>query len=127
MRDSILTANPAKISPGRHTPSGELLIVCYEKTIQKVIPRITAERYLNLTTDETSNIRKERIQNLCTVIQEERACYICSETINNSNESMNGRWTADWTLKKIEKVVGMNEWHRINSVGTDTGNTMRAR
>ncbi len=38
---------------------------------------------------------------------------------------MNGRGTAYWTLKKIEKVVGIDRLHRINSVGTDTCNTMR--
>ncbi len=95
MRDYILKANPAKIPPGRRILSGGLLIAFYEKTIQKVIPRITAERYLNFTTDETSNIRKEQVQNLCVVIQKDGAYYMCSETINNPNESMNGRWTAD--------------------------------
>ncbi len=59
MSDYILTANPANIPSGRRTLSGELLIAYYEKNIQKVISQITAERYLNLTTDETSNIRKE--------------------------------------------------------------------
>ncbi len=44
MRDYILTANPASILLGRRTLNRELLIACYEKTIQKVIPRITAER-----------------------------------------------------------------------------------
>ncbi len=95
MRDYILTANPANIPSRRRKLSGELLIACYGKAIQKVIPRITAERYLNFTTDKTSNIRKERVQNLCLVIQEERAYYMCSETINNPNKSMNGRWTTD--------------------------------
>ncbi len=45
--------------------------------------------------DETFNIRKERVQNLCLVIQEEGAYYMCSEIINNPNVSMNGRWTTD--------------------------------
>ncbi len=105
MRDYILTANPANIRPGHRTLSGELLIACCEKTIQKVISRITAEKYLNFTTDEISNIRKEQVQNLCLVIQKEEVYYSCSETINNPNKSMNGRWTSDWTMKKIEKVV----------------------
>lgn len=38
MRNYILTANPANTPPGRCALSGELLIACYEKTIQKVIP-----------------------------------------------------------------------------------------
>ncbi len=50
---------------------------------------------------------------------------IYSDIINDPNESMNGRWTADWTIKKLDKVVGADGWHRINSVGTDTCNTMR--
>ena len=38
IRNYIFTANPANTIPGRYTFSKELLIVCYEKTIQKVIP-----------------------------------------------------------------------------------------
>ncbi len=90
MCDYILTANPANIPLGRRTLSGELLIACYKKTIQKVIPRIKSERYLNFTTGETSDIRKKRVQNLCVVVQEEGAYYMCSETINKPNESING-------------------------------------
>lgn len=58
------------------------------------------------TTDETSNIRKERVQNICVVIQNQGAYYLCSDIINDPNESMNGRWTANWTIKKSDKVVG---------------------
>lgn len=114
VKDYILTANPANMPPTRRALSGELLIACYEKTIKKIIPCIAAERYLNFTTDETSNIRKERVQNLCVVIENQGAYYLCSDTINNPNESMNGRWTADWTTKKLDKVVGADGWHRIN-------------
>lgn len=125
MKDYILTANPANMPPTRRALNGELLIACYEKTVKKIIPCIAAERYLNFTTDEISNIRKERVQNLCVVIEDQGAYYLFSDTINNSNESMNGRWTAYWTTKKLDKVVGADGWHRINSVGTDTCNTMR--
>ena len=110
MRNYILTANPANIPPKRQILSGELLIACYKKTIQKAIPWITAERYLNFTTDVTSKIRKERVQNLCVGNQEEWAYYMCSETINNPNESMKGRRTSDWTLKKIEKGGRNNQF-----------------
>lgn len=91
MKDYILTANPANMPPTRHTLSGDLLIACYEKTVKKITPRIASERYLNFTTDETSNIRKERVQNLCVVIQNQGAYYLCSDIINDPNESMNGR------------------------------------
>lgn len=90
MRNYIFTANPINIPLGRYAFSRELLIACYEKTIQKIISQITAERYLNFTTNKTSNIRKKCVQNLCIVIQEERIYYICSETINNPNQLMNG-------------------------------------
>ena len=125
MRNYILTANRANIPPQRRVLSGDLLVVCYEKKIKKVAPCIATERCLDFTTDETSNTRKERVQNLCVVIPDEGAYYLYSETINNPNVSMNGRWTAEWTLRKLEVVVGVDGWDRINSVDTDTCNTMR--
>lgn len=91
MRDYILTANPANIPPHRRLISGELLIACYEKTKKKVVPRIASESFLNFTTDETSNVRKERVQNLCVVIPQEGAYYVCSEVVNNAASSMSGK------------------------------------
>lgn len=125
MKDYILTTNSANMPPTRHALNSELLIACYEKTVKKITPCIAAKRYLNFSTDKTSNIHKERVQNLCIIIEDQESYYLCSDTINNPNESMDGRWTADWTTKKLDKVAGTDRWHRINSVGTDTYNTMR--
>lgn len=125
MRDYILTANPANIPLQSRALSGDLLVASYEKTIKKVAPRIATERCLKFTTDETSIIRKERVQNPCVIIPDEEAYYLCSETVNNPSISRNGRWTAEWTLKKLEIVVGADGWNRINSVGTDICNIMR--
>lgn len=110
MKDYILTTNPANMPPTRRALSGELLIACYEKTVKKITPCIAAERYLNFTTDETSNIRKERVQNLCVVIEDQGAYYLCSDTINNPNESMNGR-TMDGRLdNKKARQSGRSRW-----------------
>lgn len=125
MRDYILTANPVNIPPQHRALSSNLLVACYEKTIKKVAPRIAVKRCLNFTKDETSNIRKERVQNLCVVIPDKGAYYLSSKTVNNLNVSMNGRWIAEEILKKLETVVGVDRWDCINSVGTDTCNTMR--
>lgn len=95
IKDYILITNPANMPSTRRALSGELLIACYDKTVKKITPRIASERYLNFTTDETSNIHKEWVQNLCVVIQDQGAYYLCSDIINDPNESMNGRWTAD--------------------------------
>lgn len=99
--------------------------MCYEKTKKKVVPRIASESFFNFTTDETSNIRKERVQNFCVVIPQKGAYYICSEIVNNAGTSIGGKWTAEWTLEKMEDVAGPDGFDCINSVGTDTCNTMR--
>ena len=62
----------------------KLLIAYYQKTIQKIIPQIIVKKQLNFTTDNTLNI-----QNLYIVIQEKSIDYICFETINNPNKSIN--------------------------------------
>lgn len=59
MKDYILTANSTNTPPERYTLSGHLLVTFYEKTIQKILPWITAKRYLNFTTNEI-NIQKSR-------------------------------------------------------------------
>lgn len=91
MRNYILTANLANIPPHRRLISDELLIAYYEKIKKKVVPQIASESFLNFTTDKTSNIHKERIQNLCVVIPQEGAYYVCSEVVNNAATSMGGK------------------------------------
>lgn len=89
MKNYILTTDPANTLPKCYKLNGDLLVTCYEKTIQTVFSYITAERYLNFTTNETFNIWKRRAQRRCMVVQEKRAYYIYFETINNLNESLN--------------------------------------
>lgn len=69
MKNCIFTTNQVNISTGRPKLNRDLLVIYYKKTIQKVIPRIRPERYLNFITHETFKIRKEQIQNLYIVVQ----------------------------------------------------------
>lgn len=68
MKDYIVTANSVNIPPYCRLICGELLIACYEKTRKKIVPRIASKSFLSFTTDGTSNIHKEKVQNLCVVI-----------------------------------------------------------
>ena len=63
MKDYILTANSANTSIGYCALSEDLLVKYYEKTIQKGLFRITAERYFNFTTNKTFNFQKKKVQN----------------------------------------------------------------
>lgn len=59
IKNYILTTNPANMLFTRYAFSDELLIICYEKTVKKIIPCIPTKKYLNFTIDETFNIHKK--------------------------------------------------------------------
>lgn len=59
IKNYIFIANSANMPSTKRTLSSKLFIAYYKKTVKKITSYITAKRYLNFTTDETSNIHKE--------------------------------------------------------------------
>lgn len=122
MDDFITTLNAAYKPLRRDQLSGPYLDKCYAVTKTSIESRLRTKGRLNFVTDESTNIRKERIINLCCNIPLEGAYYICSKAIGSV--SMGGEEITAWVLQEIKTVTSDN-FSRVNSVATDTCNTMR--
>lgn len=123
MKDFLTSLNAAYKPLRREQLSGPYLDKCYDATKVSVESRLRANNRLNFVTDESTNIRKERIINLCCNVPNEGAYYICSKAIGSA--SMGAEGLAAWVLEEIGAVTS-KDFSRVNSMATDTCNTMRS-
>jgi hypothetical protein len=85
--------NPLIALPQHKEIAGPLLDLQYKLTTSKVDAILDAEPCLNFVTDESSNIRRQRVQNLCINTASYGAFYIRSETLGAG--TLNGEWNAN--------------------------------
>ena len=89
----------------------------YKRTQNEVLNHIKNATLLNLITDESNNIKRQRVQNLCVNIPGHGAFYWDSEIING--DTCDGEWHADWLDHRFQTISGGNT-SLINSVSMDT-------
>ena len=107
--------------PTVHALQTTLLDESYEDVKSEVNKILDATYYLNIITDESTNINKERIINLSINIVHGTFYFVSQEI---GAESMNAANTAAWLMKQLDGVV-KGDWTRVNSFATDTCSTMR--
>jgi Protein of unknown function (DUF 659) len=95
---------------------------CYQDTRAKIAPYISSTDRLNIIADESTNIRRQRVQNICIHTRELGAVYIDSEAIQG--DTLSGEWNADWLHERIHKITG-GDLSRVNAISTDTCATQR--
>lgn len=59
------------------------------------------------------------------MIPQKGVYYICSKVINNVVILISQKETTEWTLKKMENIIGLDDFNCINLIGSDTCNKMR--
>ncbi len=99
-----------------------LLHKVYNPLLQAVLVVLLQETCLNFIVDQSSDIRRQRIINL-SVVTRWRTFYIKSVDIGVMAEDASS--IVSWILTAIEEIIGRNSWWRVNSICTDTCNTMR--
>ena len=111
--------------PCRSTISSSLLPQCYTLVKKQVDSRISGLKYLNLSADETTNIRNRRIMNL-SVSTHERSYYILTEDMKD--KQLTATNIASWIINQITAILGpdTSAWTKVNSFTSDTCNTMKA-
>ena len=120
--------NPGYKPPHSGLVAGKLLDEIYGIVKSKVIKELNASNYLNFFTDETANIRKERVINLC--------CHVPPSATSNGGgfqlkadadvaEKMSAVVQAQWVIKGCREATNDQLW-RINCIATDTCATMKA-
>lgn len=120
--------HPGYKPPHHKLVGGKLLDDAYETVKLKVNQQLDACSYLNFFTDETANIKKERVINLC--------CHVPSSATSRGGgfhlkamagiaETMTAAVQAEWMIKGCREATNNQLW-RVNCIGTDTCSTMKA-
>lgn len=124
LRNSYRLLNPAVEFPSRKELSTTLLDKQYELTMSKVYKRLDSEPLLNFSIDETSNICRQRIQNVCINTRSYGAFYGFSEDIKD--QTMNAEHSADWAIGAMKRLKRNRPWSELNSLVMDTCNLQRS-
>ena len=114
--------NPSYNLPSRRAFSEELLDSAYEKMKSLVLQTIDDAYFLNLVTDGSSNINHARLINI-SLHTPMGALYL--ESIETDILKHGGEEIANHVNTRIRAWCG-NDLKRINSIATDTENTMRS-
>jgi hypothetical protein len=83
---------------------------------------IRQEEFINLVMDESTDVAHNRIINLC-VATSKGAFYW--ETQDSGSHAQTAEFLTNWLVERVDALMGV-DWSRINSISTDTCNTMRA-
>jgi hypothetical protein len=90
--------DPTFYPPSRDTIGTRLLDDCYAVVKQSVDLEVDKIEYLNITADESTDIRKRRIANL-SVLDQSRSFYYCNKDVGD--ERMTATATADWIQEQV--------------------------
>ena len=119
-RQFLKALNPASKPPSRKFLAGYLLNSAYNIVKKCTDELIAAMPNINVSSDESSNVKSARICNI-SVHSESGSLYYLSEDIRA--KQMNAVNNADWLRTHLLHLSNHNPSH-INSVTTDTCSTM---
>jgi Protein of unknown function (DUF 659) len=120
MKEFLHLLNPAYKAPSRQLIAGPLLKEIYHDIKKRTDALIQSYDWINVITDESSNINHSRICNISVHTVHGSLHYI-SEDIGALR--MNAENYANWLVKHL-RVLTNNDLSRINSLAADTCSTM---
>jgi hypothetical protein len=122
MSEAFNALDPSYTPPSARLLGGRLLEEMYNTKKEEVCQRISAARYLNFTTDESESIRGDRIANLSLNLVQGGTFHLSS--LNTGSKTHTSENLAAIALDELQKWTE-NRMNCINSINTDTCNTMR--
>lgn len=128
VRDHPFHINPKYLPPERKALSGHILAECYRVVYSKVEIRLRAPRWLNFYTDESDNIRRERVINFLAHAPPgcgtDGGCFYWNSEVNGA-KTMDAETQLEYVLRQATIATDRRLW-RMNSLATDTCATMRS-
>ena len=126
VRDHERQLHAGYVPPSHAQLAGPLLEWAYS-TVKEKVDRILRASDLNFFTDETTNIRKERVINFCCHVPKSATAtgggfHLKAEV--GIARIIDGELQARWLHEQLVSTTGGELW-RVNSVATDTCDTMR--
>lgn len=111
MKEFIKALNSNYTIPSRQRFAESILDDCYSHTQSKVYKQLDQSQYLNVTVDETTDIRKRRIMNI-SVTDSKRSFCIALQRLND--EKMNAASITDWIVERVRnKQANITNIHLI--------------
>jgi hypothetical protein len=109
--------------PFKRLIGGQLLTECYTYVKSQVDQQIARVTNLNFICDESTDISNNRVINLSIVIPPFGSFFL--ENIPVNDDKLDSDYLVDWFFNAIHPWVG-DDYSRVNSITTDTCNTMRS-
>jgi len=122
MKDALHELNPLYVPPQWKTIGGPLLDSIYAEIKSKVEVLLDSQPFLNIVTDESSNINSARVCNI-SLHGNFGSVHYTSEDIKD--QRMNAQGCGSWIRSHL-LVLSKNDLQRINCIATDTCPTMFA-
>ena len=128
VREHLYHINNKYVAPDRKALSGHILNECYGDIYSKVELRLKAARWLNFYTDESNNIRRERVINFLAHAPPgcgtDGGCFYINSEVNRS-KTMDAATQLEYVLRQARIATDGKLW-KMNSLATDTCATMRS-
>ena len=127
MRDLIHALSPTYQIPSRHRIADDLLDEAYNGLREEVLKELRRTEFLNITVDETTNIRSQRVI-VMTITTPAKSWFIHLNDMED--RTLDAPAISSWILNslhclllQLDKTV---DWKRINSISTDTCSVMKS-
>lgn len=128
VRDHLYHINSKYFVPDHKALSGHILNECYGTVYNKVAKQLQAARWLNFYTDESNNIRRQRVINFLAHAPPgcgtDGGCFYINSEINGS-KTMDAGAQLEYVLRQARIATDGELW-KMNSLATDTCSSMRS-
>lgn len=127
MRDLIYALSPTYQIPSRHRIADDLLDEAYHGLQQEVLKELRRTQFLNVTVDETTNIRSQRVV-VMTITTPTKSWFIHLNDMED--KTLDAPAISSWILNRLQGILlqldKAVDWKRINSISTDTCHVMKS-
>lgn len=103
MKEFHKALNPNYNTPSRQRLSESILDDCYAHIQDKVNQLLNKSQYLNVSVDETTDIRKRRIMNIS--VTDSNRSY-CIALLSLEDEKMTAAAITNWTVEQVRRKQG---------------------
>jgi hypothetical protein len=121
MKDFISNLEPAFEMPSNR-PFVAMLDLCYEETKAEVFDVLWRSHFLDVSLDESSNIKRDRIINICILINFGLFC-LRYELVGVGTSS--AEYIAEWLVKQLE-ILEKDIGQKLPTINSLTCSTMRS-
>ena len=127
MREPFLVMHSETQFPSSKSLADERLVEQYNASRHTVLKLFKQEEMIGFCADESNNIKRERIANICVTSRSHGAFYL--KSINIKTATIDASFLTKWLateMRAFMRELGDKSLNRVSSFSFDTCNTMLA-